>query len=1163
MLHFLFSVAIVLIPANLSAYEKIEFKLQIINPALARISAVAVMDGKILAADSKANAVFIFDSAGKLLKKSSAPLKEPGGLSVGNGRIYVADTGNSRIVVLSADGMLQWAFSGEGTLPGQLDSPLDAAFGPDGRVYVADTGNSRVQVFNSDGIFLYGFPVLKADKVTRLNPAKVVVDNAGSIYVSDPENSVIVKYDRAGNPLKSYNFANNGLAVDAYGVLYAISAKEGKVREVSEAGEILGTFGTKGKGKVEFMKLSGIALDPEGVIYLADEGNNKLTVIRMEGEKPAAKLAQARPLDRFTLKGPVKKYQYKSDMFAIKPDLSVAAYLPETRETLLLSDAGKKALLPYGAKQGQVKGPRGMKTDAAGRLYVSDTGNNRVQVFGADGSFLNMFGNSGSKEGNFSGPAGITVSDKGNIYVADPGNRRMQAFNSDGIFLFAVGPQVGGLTLKNPVSVRVCTNKNLYILDAALKKVIVTDANGKFLRVWDDSGKTQEPVAMAYDGKTYFYILDRGSFSIKIFDDQGKYISGFFAKGSGERELMDPRYLDFADNKLYVSDFSSGKILAFALSYLPEEPFSLSYSTRTEGIVLSWQEKKTPWLKNSSVFRADSPGGEYKQLGVTDTAEYADAGLAFDTTYYYSAAGVSVTGDTGSLSVPLAVCLKSPVAAIAAAPELPANDGPAARNVAPMEIVPGGPVGLSYVFSANYKYYMKNPIGRIAVQNNTDIAFSNVKVSFFLKDFMDFPSDTIVKEIAPKSKAEVDLMATLNNRILNINEDTPIQCQLTMTYYQDGAEKTFTLNQPVKVLSKNAVIWDKADRLANFITPKDTPVFSFSRFVLNEKNKYQDEYSLLNGDVLSAMMIWEGLGEVGLSYLADPVSPYSVKKSSKEFTIDTVQFPRNTLKLRSGDCDDLTALFASVLEASGLHTVILDYPTHIALMFDTGATDARDAGIPEEYLIKYNNTYWIGVETTMVGKDFYDSVKHEADLYRSMSADVKIVDVRTAWAEFEPVTLPESEAESNPDRAKFNARVKEAAAGMYKARYDYLKKYYGQILLENPEDEDANINLGILSAQAGEPAEADKYFENILAKDPVNAAALNNQGNLSFKAGKYQEARDSYLKAAKADPYDANVWLNAARVSAKLGKKEDVKAFTDRAARLDPETKNVGDKLLK
>ncbi|HOW89437.1 MAG TPA: tetratricopeptide repeat protein, partial [Elusimicrobiales bacterium] len=514
----------------------------------------------------------------------------------------------------------------------------------------------------------------------------------------------------------------------------------------------------------------------------------------------------------------------------------------------------------------------------------------------------------------------------------------------------------------------------------------------------------------------------------------------------------------------------------------------------------------------------------------------------------------------GGRSAPLAVFLKSPPPAGAEEPSAPAETGPASRNVAPMEIVP---VKLDLIFSANYKYYMKNPVGRIAVQNNTDIPFSNVKVSFLLKDFMDFPSDTIVREIAPRSRAEVDLMATLNNRILNINEDTPIQCQLTMTYYQEGAEKTFTLNRPVKVLSKNAVIWDKADRIANFITPKDTPVFALSRFVLNEKGRYQEEYPLLNGDLLAGLMIWEGLGESGLAYLPDPVSPYSVKKSSKEFLTDTVQFPRNTLKLRSGDCDDLTALFASMFEASGLHTVILDYPAHIALMFDTGATDAREVGIPEEYLIKYEGTYWVGVETTMVGKDFYDSIKHEADLFRSMSAEARTVDVRKAWAEFEPVTLPESDSEVNPDKVKYGERVKAALAALHKARYEYLKKYYGQVLLEDPENADANINLGILSAQYDESSEADKYFERVLAKDPGNAAALNNLGNLRFKAGKYQEAKEFYLKASKADPYDADVWLNAARASAKLGRKEDVRTFADRAARLAPETKNIGDKLLK
>ena len=1169
MRKFLLSTILFAAGINLSAYEKIEFKGQISNPALIKLSAVAVMEGKVIAADSKANTVFIFDSQGKLLKKSSTPLKEPNGLSVGNDKIYVADTGNSRIVVLDLDGALQWTFSSGGSLPGQLDSPMDVAFGPDGRVYVANTGNSRVEVFNSDGIFLYGFPVTKSDNITKLSPGRIFTDNTGFVYVADSDNSLVVKYDRTGRAVKDYAFANDGAAVDAYGGLYVINGKEGKVREISEAGDIVGTFGTRGKGKSEFMKLRDIAIDATGLLYLADEGNKKIVYIRLEGERTAALLPAAQPMDRFNLKGPVKKYIHKSDVFTVLPDLRVAAYLPETKEVVLVDSEGKKTpVMRNGEQQGQVKTPRGMAIDSKGQLYVSDTGNSRVQIFKADGTYDNMFGekagfmSGGLKEGKFSDPSGITVNLKGVIYVADTGNKRIQAFNSDGIFLFAVGPVIGNITLQKPVGVRTDNQRNLYILDADLKKVIVTDASGKFLRVWDDSGNLQDPVSIDYDGMTYFYILDRGAFSVKIFDDQGKYISSFFAKGPGERELMDPQYLDVSDNKVYIADFAAGKILAFALSYMPEEPFAFKYAADESKAVVSWKANKTPWLKNFAVFRADSENGEYQRKGTVEKPEFTDAALASNATYYYAVAGISVTGDIGARSAPLAVYFKGPETKeeIAAGEASAESAGPASTNVAPMEIVP---VELTYIFSANYKYYMKNPIGRIAVQNNTDIAFSNVKVSFFLKDFMDFPSDTIVPEIAPKSKAQVNLMATLNNRILNINEDTPIQCQLTMTYYQDGVEKTFTLNKPVKVLSKNAIIWDKADRLANFITPKDTPVFSFSRFILNEKNKYEDDSSLLNENVLSALMLWEGLGEEGLSYLADPVSPYSVKKSSKEFTTDTVQFPRSTLKLKSGDCDDLTALFSSLFEASGLHAALLDYPSHIALMFDSGATDAKEVGIPEEYLIKYNNSYWIGVETTMVGKDFYDSVKHEADLYRSMSADLKVVDVRTAWAEFEPVTLPETEAENNPDREKFNTRVKEAIAAMLKSRYEYFKKYYGAILLENPDDADANLNMGILSAQYGEAEESAKAFGKVLEKDPVNAAALNDLGNLSFKAGSYQEAKDYYFKAAKADPYDANIWLNAARAAGKMGKKDDVKIFVDRAAQLDPEVKNIGDKLLK
>lgn len=1150
----LFTLVFTAMAAWASAYEKIEFKTQILSPAFIKPSAVAVSGGKVFVADSRADAVFVFGQDGKQTAKMEGGLKGPEALAFGGGRLYVADTGNSRVAVFDADGKPLWTFSGPGSAPGQLDSPAGIAYGPDNRLYVSDTGNSRVAVFNSDGIYLYGFPAARADGVTRLSPVNISLNRAGYIFVSDPDKAVLEKYDRTGKLVKEYPVANDGAVADARGTLYLISSREGKVRELSDAGETLGTFGTRGRGKSEFRDLRDITMDDAGDIYLCDADNKKVVAIKLESGETGPDLVLAPPLDRFTVKGPSARFAFKADVFAVTPDNKVAAYLPESREIALLAGGTSKTLVREGKLQGQVRSPRGIFVDPKGMIYVADTGNDRVQVFNPDGTYSNMFGESGSGDGEFRSPSSVAVNANGNIYVADTRNRRIKAFSPDGIFLFAAGPELGNVTLQSPVAVSCDENKNVYILDSALKKVVVTDAMGKFLRVWDDSGSLQDPVSLAYDGKGFFYILDRGTSSVKIFGSDGKFAAAFFAKGRGERELWAPQYLVFRNDKLYISDPDNARVLAFDIGYVPGAPYGLKAEAGEKSVKLSWQAVSNAWTDGAKVYRRDGPAGEMKAAGSSRDNAFEDTGLSGSATYYYYVAALSVSGTQGGLSEPAAVYYRLPEAP--KPPEAPAADS---KNVAPMEILP---LELNYIFSANYKHYQKNPVGRIAVKNNTDSDFANVKLSFNLKDFMDFPSDTVVPLVKAHSQVDVDLMATLNNKMLTITEDTPIQCQLTLTYYQDGEEKTFTLNQPVKVLSKNAIIWDKADRLANFITAKDTPVFSFSRTALLQKPGFDKDMQYLNGDLITAAMVWEALGEYGMTYISEAVSPFEVIKSSKAFPIDTVHFPRTTLKLKSGNCADLTALYASILEGAGLHTALLDYPAHIALMFDTGATDAREVGLPEEYLIKYNNTWWVGVETTMIGKDFYDAIKHEADLYRSMPGDVKVVDVRTAWTEFEPVTLPEAEAETYPDKAAVEKRVAASLAALEKVRYDYIKKYFDQILLASPDDIDANLNMGILLAQNGQGDGAAVYFNKVLGKDPVNASALNNLGNISFNAGKYDEARDYYFKASKSDPFDAGIWLNLARVADKQGKKDDVKAFVEKAAKLDPSVKATGDKLL-
>ncbi|MCX5791290.1 MAG: PQQ-binding-like beta-propeller repeat protein [Elusimicrobia bacterium] len=1097
--------------AGAGAYEKIEFRSQLLNPAFMKLSAVAVAQGRTYVADAKANCIFIFDADGKLLRKAEGGLNGPQALAFGGGRLYVADTGNSRIVVFDAEGKALWAFAGEGEAPGQLSGPRGVAYGPDDRVYVSNTGNSRVDVFNSDGVYLYGFPAGRADGQTKLEPAKIELSYSGDVYVSDPGKALLQKYDRTGRLIKEYPMANDGATPDLNGTIYTINAKEGKVREMAGSGEVIGTFGTRGKGKSEFKKLTDIAIDEAGILYLCDEENKKVVSIRLESAEGGVRLERAQVLDRFTVKGPAAKYPFKAEVFAVTPDNSIVAYLPEAREIVLFSSDTKRTLVKAGSAQGQVKNPRGIFVGPKGMIYVADSGNDRVQIFNPDGTYSNMFGESGSDEGQFRNPVSVAVNSKGNIYVADNKNKRIKAFSPDGMFLFSAGPVFGDITLMSPVAVRCDENKNVYILDSVLKKVIVTDAMGKFLRAWDDSGSLQDPAALIYDNKGFFYILDKGSFNVKIFDAAGRFTASFFAKGRGERELWTPQNLAFRNDRVYISDLENARIVAFDISYLPEAPAALKAEAGKTRVDLSWTARPNAWTSGVKVYRAAGEKGELQEVGASTETKLSDTGLAPDTTYYYYAAGVSVSGVRGGLSASAQVYFKGPEAVKAAAPA--AGTGAAvsgSRNAAPMEILS---LGLNYIFSANYKYYMKNPIGKIAVRNNTGSDFSNLKVSVDLKDFMDYPTDTSIAEIKPKETVEVDLMATLNNKILTINEDTPIQCHLTLTYYQDGTEKTVTLNQPIKVLSKNAIIWDNSARLANFVTASDTPIKALKSSILGDKETFIGKADFLNDTVVEALMIWEGLGQLGINYQSNPVSPFSAMKSSgsAEFPLDSVQFPRQTIKLKSGNCADVAALYAAVFSAAAIETAVLDYPGHIALMVNTGESDAKNVGIPEEYLIKYSNTWWVGIEGTMTGKDFYDSVKHEADLYKSMVNEVKVIPVGDALKQFEPVTLPETEFEPKLDMAAFGRRVTDAINAIRTTRYEYFKNYYGQILLNSPDDVDANTNLGILEAQYDKDGPAADYFGNVLKKDPVNAAALNNLGNLRFRKGNYDEAREYYF----------------------------------------------------
>lgn len=221
---------------------------------------------------------------------------EPWGVAVSpdGSRVYVADTWNHRIQVFTADGgfITQWGHPGFG----QTDDPY-GYWGPRGiavdslgRVYLADTGNKRILVYNPDGAFLGAFGNGGTLPGEFQEPVGVAVDSLGNIYVADTWNQRIQIFVAGGSPeapafylVSLWDFSGwygqsldnkPYLAVDAQGNLYVTDPDAGRVLQFSREGSFLRGWGEAAPGSARIGIASGVAVDPQGHIWVADAGNN-------------------------------------------------------------------------------------------------------------------------------------------------------------------------------------------------------------------------------------------------------------------------------------------------------------------------------------------------------------------------------------------------------------------------------------------------------------------------------------------------------------------------------------------------------------------------------------------------------------------------------------------------------------------------------------------------------------------------------------------------------------------------------------------------------------------------------------------------------------------------------------------------------------------------
>jgi sugar lactone lactonase YvrE len=301
-----------------------------------------------------------------------------------------------------------------------FSSPSDVAIDASGNLYVADYGNNMIRKITADGTLSVfagngsaGSNNGTGTQASFNGPSGIAVDASGNVYVADYHNNLIRKITSAGvvstlagtviNPADttaaapSVFLGPSGVAVDASGNVYVADSGDNQIKMVNPSGTVTTLAGSGNTGSADgpgaaatFYNPTGLAIDASNNVYVADFLNSRIRKVAPSGTVT-------------TLTGDTTGY----------------------------ADGADTAALFFF--------PNSLTVDAAGNIYVTDEGNNRIRMISPQGTVSTIAGSgaAGSLNGagtsaSFNGPDGITVDANGNLYVADAYNNLIRKISPTG-----------------------------------------------------------------------------------------------------------------------------------------------------------------------------------------------------------------------------------------------------------------------------------------------------------------------------------------------------------------------------------------------------------------------------------------------------------------------------------------------------------------------------------------------------------------------------------------------------------------------------------------------------------------------------------------------------------------------------------------------------------
>ena len=257
-----------------------------------------------------------------------------------------------------------------------VPSPSGAAFDSLGNIYIVDRSHKLVK--KSD---YYGVPVTEwascgASNLSQCTvPYDIAFDSIGNMYVIDTNG--IAKFDKDAKLLRRFGVQGSfgsGIAVhssvDSFGNpftnIYVTNSLSHSVQKFSSDGTLLTQWGQYGMAVGQFRYPYDVAIDSEGNVYVADSYNWRIQKFDSNGKfltQWPSVYASGLAIDD------------SDNIYVISwSRCSIQKFTPEG---ILLTQWGS-----CGNGEGKFMSPFRINISPAGEIYVSDTGNNRIQVFG-------------------------------------------------------------------------------------------------------------------------------------------------------------------------------------------------------------------------------------------------------------------------------------------------------------------------------------------------------------------------------------------------------------------------------------------------------------------------------------------------------------------------------------------------------------------------------------------------------------------------------------------------------------------------------------------------------------------------------------------------------------------------------------------------------------